>query len=163
MAATFREHGREDPQKDVNNNIAQLLRQQLRSYKKDDPKTVEQKALPLCVIRLILSNRSSELQREGPSMVQLVRGSLIESLDRGSNPWLGPHMSSHSPLGPRIQGPGYRWFKDSSWKAGTFGQGFKPLMGSLHIASRSPLRSRILGKFVKNHPTRKRDRTPGIG
>ena len=40
----------------------------------------------------------------GPSMVQLVRGSLIESLDRGSNLWLGPHMSSHSPLWPRIQG-----------------------------------------------------------
>jgi hypothetical protein len=43
---------------------------------------------------------------KGPSMVQLVRGSLIESLDRGSNPWLGPRMSSHSPLGPSIQGPG---------------------------------------------------------
>ena len=34
----------------------------MRSYKKDDPKTVEQKALPLCVIRSILSDRSSELQ-----------------------------------------------------------------------------------------------------
>ena len=62
VAATFRDHGREDPKKDVNNNIARLLRQQLRSYKKDNPKTVGQKALPLCVICLILSNRSSELQ-----------------------------------------------------------------------------------------------------
>ncbi len=62
MAATFQEHGREDPKKDVDNNVARLLRQQLRSYKKDDPKTVEQKALPLCVIHLILSDRSSELQ-----------------------------------------------------------------------------------------------------
>ena len=63
VAATFREHGREDPKKDVDNNVARLLRRQLRSYKKDDPKKVEQKALPLCVIRLILSDRSSELQR----------------------------------------------------------------------------------------------------
>ena len=69
MAATFREHGRKDPKKDVNNNVARLLRQQLRSYKKDDPKTVEQKALPLCVIPLILSDRSSELQ---PAMGNLV-------------------------------------------------------------------------------------------
>ncbi len=81
-------------------------------------------------------------------MVQLVRGSLIESLDRGSNPWLGPHMSSHSPLGPRIQGPGYGWFKESSRKVGILGQGFKNPTGK---------------KFAKNHPTRKRDRTPGIG
>ncbi len=33
------------------------------------------------------------LPRAGPSMVQLVRGSLIESLDRGSNPLVGaPHV-----------------------------------------------------------------------
>jgi hypothetical protein len=32
-------------------------------------------------------------RQKGPSMVQLVRGSLIESLDRGSNPLVGaPHV-----------------------------------------------------------------------
>jgi hypothetical protein len=63
VAATFQEHGCEDPQKDVDNNVARLLCQQLRSYKKDNPKSMEQKALPLCVICLILSNRLTELQR----------------------------------------------------------------------------------------------------
>ncbi len=82
-------------------------------------------------------------------MIQLVRGYHIESLDRGSNPWLGPHMSSHSPLGPRTQGPGYKWFKDSSWKAGILGQGYKPLMGTFHIASHSSLRPRLPGIVFK--------------
>jgi hypothetical protein len=63
VAATFQEHGHEDPKKDSNNNVARLLLQQLRSYKKDGPKSVEQKALPHCIIRLILSNRSTVLQR----------------------------------------------------------------------------------------------------
>jgi hypothetical protein len=63
VAATFQEHRHEDPKKDVDNNVARLLCQQLRSYKKDNPKSVEQKALPLCTICLILSNRSTELQQ----------------------------------------------------------------------------------------------------
>ncbi len=62
VAATFREHGCKDPKKDIDNNIARLLRRQLRSYKKDNPKSVKQKAHPLCIIRLILSNRMTELQ-----------------------------------------------------------------------------------------------------
>ena len=56
------------------------------------------------------------IQRErGHSMVQLVRGSLIESLDRGSNPWLGPHMSSQKPTWPRTQGTRVYVVKDPSW------------------------------------------------
>ena len=37
------------------------LRRQLRSYKKVDPKEIQQKALPVCVLRLILSLKSTEL------------------------------------------------------------------------------------------------------
>ena len=88
-------------------------------------------------------------------MVQLVRGSLIESLYSGLNPLeilgkgLGPHMmSSHNPLGPGIRGSGYRWFEDSSWQMGILGQGFKPLMGLSHMSSHSPLRPRIPGKLA---------------
>ena len=62
VAASFQEHGRDNPKHDAKNNVAQLLRRQMRSNKKDDPKAVEQEALPVCVIRLILSNRSTELQ-----------------------------------------------------------------------------------------------------
>ena len=61
VAAVFRENGYEDPQWDAERNLARLLRRQLRSYKKDDPKEVQQKALPICVLCLILSSKSTEL------------------------------------------------------------------------------------------------------
>ncbi len=59
--AVFRENGHDDPKRDAERNVARLLRRQLRSYKKDDPKEVQQKALPICVLHLILSSKSIEL------------------------------------------------------------------------------------------------------
>ena len=61
VAAVFRENGHDDPKRDAERNVARLLRRQLRSYKKDDPKEGQQKALPVCVLRLILSSKSTEL------------------------------------------------------------------------------------------------------
>ena len=61
VAAVFRENGYDDPKWDAERNVAQLLRRQLRSYKKDDPKKVQQKALPVCVLFFILSSKSTEL------------------------------------------------------------------------------------------------------
>jgi len=40
-----------------------FLRWQLISYKMDDPKEVQQKALPVCILRLILSSNSAELRQ----------------------------------------------------------------------------------------------------
>jgi hypothetical protein len=57
VAATFQENGLEDPQKDAKNNMCQLLQQQLSAYKKDNPKEKQQKALPVCVLRQILSSK----------------------------------------------------------------------------------------------------------
>ena len=61
VAVVFRENGYDNPKRDAERNIARLLRLQLRSYKKDAPKEVQQKALPVCVLRLILSSKSTEL------------------------------------------------------------------------------------------------------
>jgi hypothetical protein len=61
VAAVFREIGHDDPKRDAERNVARLLRRQLRSYKKDDPKEEEQKALPVCILRLILSSKSTEI------------------------------------------------------------------------------------------------------
>ena len=61
VAVVFRENGHNDPKRDAERNVARLLRRQLRSYKKDHPKEVQQKALPVCVLRLILSSKSTEL------------------------------------------------------------------------------------------------------
>ena len=63
VAAVFRENGHDDPKRDAERNVARLLRRQLRSYKKDDPKEVQQKALPVCVLRLILSSNSTEIRQ----------------------------------------------------------------------------------------------------
>ena len=71
VAAVFRENGYDDPQRDAERNVARLLRRQLRLYKKDDPKEVQQKALPVCVLRLILSSKSTELCQ---AMGELVGG-----------------------------------------------------------------------------------------
>ncbi len=61
VAAVFRENGHDDPKWDAERNIARLLRRQPRSYKKDDPKEVQQKSLPVCILHLILSSKSTEL------------------------------------------------------------------------------------------------------
>jgi hypothetical protein len=63
VAAVFRENGHDDPKRDAERNVAQLIWRQLRSYKKDDPKEVQQKALPICILRLILSSKSTELRQ----------------------------------------------------------------------------------------------------
>jgi hypothetical protein len=61
VAAVFRKNGHDDPKRDAEHNVARILRRQLRSYKKDDPKEEQQKALPVCVLRLILSSKSTEI------------------------------------------------------------------------------------------------------
>ena len=62
VAVAFRENRQEDPHKDAERNVSQLLQWQLRSYKKDNPKEKQQKALPVCILHLILSSKSTELQ-----------------------------------------------------------------------------------------------------
>ena len=63
VAATFRENGREDPHRDAERHVGQLLQRQLRSYTRNDPKEKQQKALPVCVYRLILASPATELRR----------------------------------------------------------------------------------------------------
>jgi hypothetical protein len=61
VAVVFRENGHDNPKRDAKHNVARLLQRQLRSYKKDDPKEDQQKALPVCILRLILSSNSTEI------------------------------------------------------------------------------------------------------
>ncbi len=62
VAVAFRENGWEDPHKDAEHNVNQHLQRQLRSYKKDNPKEKQQKALSVCILRLILTSKSTEIQ-----------------------------------------------------------------------------------------------------
>jgi hypothetical protein len=61
VAATFRENGRDNPKRDAECNIAQVLQWQLSLYKKENPKGRQQKALPVCVLLLVLSSKVTEL------------------------------------------------------------------------------------------------------
>jgi len=63
VAATFRENGREDPHRDAERHVGRLLQRQLRSYSQNNPKEKQQKALPVCVYRLILASPATELRR----------------------------------------------------------------------------------------------------
>jgi hypothetical protein len=62
VAAAFRENGQEDPHKDAEPNVSQLLQWQLRLYKKKDPEEKQQQALPVCILRFILFSKSTDLQ-----------------------------------------------------------------------------------------------------
>ncbi len=62
VAAAFRDNRRDNPEQDAENNVARLLRRQLRSYSKDDPKELQQKALPACVLHLILASKLTEIR-----------------------------------------------------------------------------------------------------
>ncbi len=62
VTTTFRENGREDPHWDAERHVGRLLQRQLRSYTQNDPKEKQQKALPVCVYRLILASPATELQ-----------------------------------------------------------------------------------------------------
>jgi hypothetical protein len=62
VAAAFQDDGRDDPKQDVENNVALFLRHQLRSYSKDDPQELQQKALPVRILRLILASKLTEIR-----------------------------------------------------------------------------------------------------
>ncbi len=62
VAVAFWDTGRDDPKQDAENNVAQLLRHQLRSYLKEDPKELQQKALPVCILHLILASKLTEIR-----------------------------------------------------------------------------------------------------
>jgi hypothetical protein len=63
VTATFQENGQEDLHRDAERHVGQLPQQQLRSYAKDDPKEIQQKALPVCIYCIILSSPATELRR----------------------------------------------------------------------------------------------------
>jgi hypothetical protein len=63
VAVTFRENGRDNPKHNAERNIACLPQWQLWSYKQDKPKVSQHKALPVCVLCLILSSKATELQQ----------------------------------------------------------------------------------------------------
>ena len=73
MLQAFRELGRQNPTKDADNMLSVLLSRQFRAYSNDDPKEVQQKALPFIVLEELAKRRVSELDR-GVSQLTICAG-----------------------------------------------------------------------------------------
>jgi hypothetical protein len=73
VVQAFRESGRQNPTKDADNMLSVLLSRQSRAYRNDDPKAVQQKALPFIVIEELAKRRVSELDR-GVSQITICAG-----------------------------------------------------------------------------------------
>ena len=63
VAQTFRDNDRPNPTKDEDGELGRLLSRLYRSFKNEDPNPVQQKALPICVLRELAKIHSSETQK----------------------------------------------------------------------------------------------------
>ena len=63
VAQTFRENDHSNPTKDEDGELGRLLSRLFRSFKKGDPNPVQQKALPIAVLREIAKLQTTETQR----------------------------------------------------------------------------------------------------
>ncbi len=63
VVQVFRELGRQNSTKDADNMLSILLSRQFRAYRNDDPKEVQQKALPFSILDELGKRRVSELDR----------------------------------------------------------------------------------------------------
>jgi hypothetical protein len=72
VAAVFRGNGHSGLKQDGERNIAQLQWLQLILYKKDNPKEVQQKALPVCVLRFILPSKSKNYIKQLANLQEML-------------------------------------------------------------------------------------------
>jgi hypothetical protein len=63
VVATFRENDRRNPTLDADGRLSWTLARQYRAYTKEDPKAVQEKALPICIIELLALKKETESQR----------------------------------------------------------------------------------------------------
>ena len=73
VVQAFRESGRQNPTKDSDNMLSVLLSRQFRAYRNDNPKEVQQKALPFIVLEELAKRQVSELDR-GISQLTICAG-----------------------------------------------------------------------------------------
>ena len=63
MTLVFREKDRQNPAKDKYDKLGQLLSQQCRAFRKEDPQPVQQKSAPACAIQEIAEIELSNIER----------------------------------------------------------------------------------------------------
>jgi hypothetical protein len=63
VVAIFRENNRRNTTLDADGRLSWTLARQFRAYTKEDPKAVQEKALPICIIKLLALKKETESQR----------------------------------------------------------------------------------------------------
>lgn len=63
VAQTFRDNDRPNPTKDEDGQLGRLLSRQYRAYRNEDPNPVQQKALPICVLKEVAKNQCTETRK----------------------------------------------------------------------------------------------------
>ena len=74
VVLTFRDNQRKDPRLDPDGKSSRLLLRQYAGYKKTDPATKQQKALPACVLRELFKREKTE---EGKAIRDLAIGAFF--------------------------------------------------------------------------------------
>ncbi len=74
VVQAFRESGRQNPTKGADNMLSDLLSRQSRAYRNDDPKEVQQTALPFIVLEELAKRRVSELDRGVSQLTTICAG-----------------------------------------------------------------------------------------
>ena len=74
VVATFRENDRSNPTLDSDGQVSWILARQFRAYAKDDLKAKQEKALLLCIIKLVALKSSTEKQQ---AIGQLIIGAFF--------------------------------------------------------------------------------------
>jgi hypothetical protein len=71
VVQTFQEKGRPNPTKDADHELSILLSRQFRAYQNNDPKQIQQKALPFSILDELAKQQMTELYQ---SIAQLTIG-----------------------------------------------------------------------------------------
>jgi len=74
VAAAFRHHRYANPTRDIDGVLDWNLARQFRAYKKDEPKEIQQKAIPTIIISLIAKLQATETQK---AIAQLIVGAFF--------------------------------------------------------------------------------------
>ena len=62
VVVTFRKHNQSNPKLNTDGHISWILARQFWKYARDDPKFIQEKALPLCIIKLVVLKKATERQ-----------------------------------------------------------------------------------------------------
>ena len=77
VAKTFREDNRPNPTQDKDGELRRLLSRQFRAFRNDDPNPIQQKGIPVCILRKATKNKATGTQK---AATQLAIGAFFDGM-----------------------------------------------------------------------------------